>query len=360
MKKFNYSFQGLRGIFALGVLFSHCYFLSDFAQSAFIYDTFLRKLANVDFFFVISGFFAIQSNLNGVTFKQYITKKLIRIYPLYFILLIFFVGMRFMENDMSTLSDWLYLGLNLLLMQNWGGIGAMNKFYMVSWFLSSLLFCYIIVYWLIRIKNKNESQFWKMLYIVTPILLVLKCLAAFAFPTGNVGYYLCYLFPLSGLTNFLIGILVARLCDKINFNFNNKCSLSLQLISIVFLLLSFFAKSFFPVNYGRAFLMLPATAFIVFAFSTETNFSKYVFGNKFLLFLGNISFEIYLLHNLFLSIVNKLSIFNFISNKFSPFITLLICIIAIILCAQIYTIVYNMLVEKLKRLETDRNGKIKN
>lgn len=352
MKKINYSFQGLRGLFALGVMFSHCYFLKDFAQSSIIFNSALCKLANVSFFFMISGFFTIQSKSADIPFWQYIKKKMLRIYPLYIIVLALFVGINFLKNNISTFIDWIYLGLNISLLQGWGGLAAVGKFYTIAWFLSSLLFCYIIGYWLIKLKNQNDGLFWKLLYILTAVLLLFKCFTAFFLPTDDLGYYLCCLLPLAGFTDFLIGALLAHLY-KSKTAFTPKAQMFFQIFSFAILILSFFMKLHLPINYSRAFLMIPANVLLILAFSTETVFSKKVFGNKFMLFLGNISFEVYLIHFIVISLITKLNFFNIISLRISPFLTLLLCVLITILCAQIYKRIYNY-VTKIFKLFGDR------
>ena len=75
-KKINLSFQGLRGIFALGVLFSHCYFLADHPSTEYVFNNLLCKLANANFFFVISGF--LLANSNNVLFDFLSTGEYMR------------------------------------------------------------------------------------------------------------------------------------------------------------------------------------------------------------------------------------------------------------------------------------------
>ena len=351
MKKINYSIQGLRGLFALGVLLSHCSFLGNYAQSASSYDNIFSKLANVSFFFILSGFFALKSQSGSVKFFEFLKKKMFRIYPLYLMILLVVVAFKILTSSFETSPDKMVsLLLNIFLLQGWGGLSAATGFYTVSWFLSSLIFCYIVGYWLCKLIKSNPSKAWLLIYSLAAILIAFKCIAAICFPNSNTGYYLCYLFPPAGLADFLLGMIIAQHINKLKLN--DRTILMLQIAAIAVLIVSYMLKLWLPRNYCRAFLMIPANILIVLSFNIETAFSKVAFGNKIMAFIGDISFEIYLSHVLIISMLSKIPIFNRVSASVSPFLTLILFICICVLCAYIYKVVFKWITQKMSKKHT--------
>lgn len=334
------SIQGLRGLFAIGVLLSHCYFLNDSPFSAGIFEGALQKLANVSFFFIAAGFFFIQSSSTRLPLLPFLKKRLSRIYPLHLLTLLARVALLFLGGSL-TLG--LPLVMNALLLHTWiPSVEIATSFNTVSWFLSSLLFCYLAGYFVVRIKNE------KILYLITGLLLAYKTALAILMPTDNAGYYWCYLCPLAGFGDFMLGISLATVLKKRK----PSASLFLQLFSLALLAVSFLLKNYLPANYCRAFLMLPANTLLLAAFSSETKFSAAVFGNKALCFLGDVSFEIYLLHTSVISVLTGVSLFNRISQIITPFGSLALLIGLCIIAALIYQYVISFVTKLFAKKQT--------
>ncbi len=325
------SIQGLRGLFAIGVLLSHCYFLSKSPVSAAIFDGAFQKLANVSFFFMAAGFFFLRSSATQLPFFGFIKKKLIRIYPLHLLTLL--------ARVVLSPAFGLPLVLNALLLQTWvPNVEIATSYNTVSWFLSSLLFCYIAGYFLAKIKNRN------LLYVITGVMLAYKITLALLFPSAESGYYWCYLCPLAGFADFMLGISLAQFLKDRRL----PAVLPLQIVSLVILVASFVLKAHLPENYCRAFLMLPANTLLLAAFSSETKFSEIALGNKVLCFLGDVSFEIYLLHTSIISIMS-MSVFTLIANRFTPFANLVLLIGLSIAASLIYQYVISFIFKKLTK-----------
>lgn len=344
----NYSFQGLRAIFAIGVLFSHCYFLAEYTQSQIIFDVFLRKTANVSFFFMISGFFLVESVMRTSKFSEFIKKKLVKIYPLHIVLLAVLVGKQVISGgfDFSPLGTVKALS-SALLLQTWiPNVGVATSYNTVSWFLSSLLFCYVVGYWIARLVLSNKAKCWNIVYILTGILLAYKIVIAVLLPVGDLGYYLCYLCPVAGLSDFLIGVIIWHNVKKVK-----TANAFLQAGAIMLILGTFVLKNFVPANFSRAFLTIPANILLIIAFANETNLFKKLLGNKVLTFIGDLSFEVYLSHAIIISVLANMSIFVKTSTELSPFITLLLLIGICLLFAFIYKKVYEIVVKNIEKVK---------
>ena len=65
------------------------------------------------------------------------------------------------------------------------------------------------------------------------------------------------------------------------------------------------------------------------------------FGNKALCFLGDVSFEVYLLHTSIISVLTGTSLFTQLSNRITPFVSLLLLIGLCIAASLIYKFAIN-------------------
>lgn len=360
----NKSVQGLRALFAIGVFLSHSYFLKEYAYSTAIFNSFFAKSAVVSFFFMISGFYLINLN-KDIKFGAYLKKKILRIYPLHLIIIIMMLTIKILGNafDFTSFKSWITLILNMCLLQTWSfSLTIATSFNTVAWFLSSLLFCYIVGYWLMKKVSAGETKEWKYTYIIAAILLVFKCIVALYHPNDNTGYYYCYLFPLAGMTDFLIGLIIAK--TTMNKEFSDNKRGTMQTLALLAIIITIYLKNYLPSNYCRAFLTIPATALIVTAFAKETRFSRLVFGNKLMVFIGDLSFEFYLIHSFAMSIIDKFGITKFIAANVSPFVALVVNMLLCMLGAFIYKNLAEWTIKKVENIkikpEVIEYGKQKN
>ena len=111
----NKAIQGWRGLFALGVLLSHCYFLADYEQSQTVFRS-LQELANVSFFFVVGGYFLAKSSSVNLKIWDFLKKRMIRIYPLHILVVLALVGIAILTG---TFKVDIALPLNILLVQTY-------------------------------------------------------------------------------------------------------------------------------------------------------------------------------------------------------------------------------------------------
>lgn len=206
-----------------------------------------------------------------------------------------------------SLKNYLTVFLHLMLMQTWvPDIEIATAYNTVSWFLSSLLFCYIVGYLILHIKDNYHAKNLGIIVrrVIILVFLTLKIIVAVIIPNGNDwGYYLTYLCPLATLPDFLLGFEIADCCYSIKLD--EKKLTVFQIFAIVFMIIMFSTKHFLPSNYTRAFYCIPFNIVLIISVIQETEFSKIFLGNRFLLFLGSISFEIYLIHDILITAFNK-------------------------------------------------------
>lgn len=119
MNKINTNnFDFLRVVFALTVALAHLIELSQI--NAFQnYSVFFNTRLAIDGFFVVSGFLIAKSYESNKNFKIYVAKRIKRIVPAYFFLILVcavlfsFISTHSFSNYFSSAQFWKYLGANL-------------------------------------------------------------------------------------------------------------------------------------------------------------------------------------------------------------------------------------------------------
>ncbi len=315
MKKANYlsSLTSLRGIAALLVILLHfnvfCFALAPWDGS---FDRFIQRgYLWVDFFFLLSGFImmhvyseSFKENVRG-NFKKFMQSRFARIYPLHIFSLLTMVALYFWYRTNFTLypSDYLYtfnfhaIWAQLLLVQ------SMGLFKNLSWVSAS---------WSISVE-------WWM-YVVFPFLLIpfrkitdwKKIFLFFGVISGYL-FVIYYLYPLSLATNgsldprkytldvtydfgfvraffgFFFGMLLYELY-RIGWGrryLKKDIVWLLSVIGIVLLMTSFSMPDLVPII---------ALAVLILVSVYAEGFGKRILNIKPLVYLGDISYSLYLMH----------------------------------------------------------------
>ncbi len=256
------------------------------------YTSFIFTQANVgvSYFFVLSGFVMIiaygeQSNIN---FWNYIKNRFARIYPVYLLAIILLTAIKSF-NDINKFD----LILNLLMLQSWVPGKALSINY-TGWSLSVELFFYIMFPILLNSlyskKSLKKITIWIILFfVISQILyhLIINGVLELTYYKIRDIYY----FPLMHFNEFLIGNLTGLFFIKrLKNNQRNYKFLILFTIFILILLLRF--PTIF--NYHNGFLSIIYAPMIILISLSNDKFTKFI-SRKFFIFLGEISFGIYIL-----------------------------------------------------------------
>ena|GEM_PF-1027303 len=286
--------EGLRAIAIIAVLINHLN--SEFFPGGYL---------GVDLFFVISGFVVSRSldTASNVSLTNYLaefySKRLKRLFPallLSYILITLVATFFFDGLGKSTLRTGgaALLGLsNLYLIRintDYFGLGSEFNLFLPTWSLGvEEQFYFFFPFFLFWLKSKKRTIVgWH--FVVVAISFVV--FVSFHYTSKNYQYY----FPLSRLWELLIGSLLYFYAKNHNYNLKNKWIIPMFL---VLLFLTFFiTDSYFSI---AAPLVCLISAGLIYA-TTKTN--SVILNNPLMLYIGKISYSVYLYHFAVLKLIN--------------------------------------------------------
>ena len=320
--------QSLRFFFIILVVLSH------YIGSSFDFG----GECGVSFFFMLSGFvlsLAYSERIAKGSFstKPFVVKQWIKIYPLH---ILTFIVMFALDIRLEKYCDIMAVIANILLLQSW--VPA-DSFYFVanspSWFLCDILFFYVVFSSLNKYILRSDNR--KLLAISLVVILLYICMM-FVLPTYLVNPIL-YANPLTRLLDFIVGIILYKLYISDNGialrdKLNGKSFLTVSLMELSVILLVVITAIVYPHLPQRvrtvSIFWLAIPLFIFFFAMTDKHsgvISRFLQG-KTMLWLGNISFSIYIIHAPVLRIFNSISVHTGIADStlvhFILFITILI------------------------------------
>lgn len=278
------NFDFLRVIFASTVAIAHFIELSEI-ESLKPYKTFFNTRLAINGFFIISGFLIAKSYENSETVKKYIYKRIKRIVPAYFVLIIFcavffsFISSNSFTDYFFSAQFWKYLIANLTF-QNYlepclPGVFGGNPICTINgalWTIKIEEAYYLLVpvfYWLVKSKKIN-------IYFLSLFVFLTSIIYFNYFVSINM-YRIAKQLP-GALAFFMVGMI-----------FYKKFSLLLKWKHYIILpcLLLFFLEQYLFITH----ILKPITfGFIVFytaySFKWLNNFGKF----------GDFTYGIYIYH----------------------------------------------------------------
>lgn len=312
----NNCFTLLKYVFAFYIVFHHFLVITSHVD-------YINPGIFVNGFFIISGFLIFNSYIHSNELKLYAQKRIKRIYPPYFITILFCVilGLTITSLDykiyiFSPLT-WKYITSNLLFLNfvqpTLPGVFENNELpYMDAslWTLKVEILFYVtvpIVYYLFRYIKVNTiilgvSLFSMIYYIITNILFNV---------TNNIIFYSLSHQIFGMLSYFYIPVLI--LLNQQKFKKYHKL---LLIISVIIFVLSY---TVFPV-----FTYLEPITLSIIILSIALYFKKLSFSYKW----KDISYEIFLLH---FPIIQTLATLSYFKNNI--YIMFIASIIVILLCS---------------------------
>ena len=334
--KYRPEIDGLRAIAVISVIIYHLN--ENWLPGGFL---------GVDIFFVISGFLITgiiitEIQQNSCSFKQFYTRRSKRIYPAFITvmaLVSFIASAIFIYNDFNKLRKTIELAIAFLsnfylgLTQGYFDLSANENPALHIWSLAVEEQYYLIFPLILTLAYKKFREI-KVLFIITLILFFILLSTSFipasfykeVLHQPNI-YYLSNLrFP-----ELLLGSLLAI------YHCSNKIQLSTQVSNIMAILSTLLLFScLFIMNNDIAFipgitLILPCifTALIIHN-TSQNNIIKLCLSNKAIVFIGKISYSLYLYHWIFIALAYYITGEKQINNQSIAIVTVLTIIFSVL------------------------------
>ena len=284
---------GMRAYAALGVFLIHS---GGFGLRQF--STYTDRI--VDFgkygvvaFFVISAFTICMSveKEKIFSFKNYILKRFFRVAPMYYLVLIiaFLLGGNTYYAQLFNVENDIFSLLYHFSFLNWLNVGHQNNLIGVEWSVPIEFSYYLVIpIFLMFLKNNKTLLFITLILsafiIIFGDLLYINSSSKISFHWSLIKYLFSFVFGI------FIYIIFTTTDFFLNFKYSKLFLLILILAFVTYIIMDFQFKDFFATIF---------VGFIILACQCKSAISTFLFENKLIQYLGNISYSIYLIHMIF-------------------------------------------------------------
>jgi len=268
--------QAIRGIAALLVALFHVRYLFNYEKLSMGDILFGSGAIGVDLFFVISGFIMVYTTKNNTKPIDFISKRIIRIFPVYFVASIAYV---LIFNGIESFLDFSFVHYFIKSVFFYDS----NPILYVGWSLNYEMYFYLVFGLMLFFRDYSflfTISFFILSVIIVPIVFQIK----FLHPYLNIMVN-------NRILEFLAGMIIAKIY-QLGYRLPKFMSIFLLVISFVFwLYVYFFLKS----PNDSFYMWGSSSALLIFSLMM---FNSYVSikVNRILIFFGNISYSMYLWH----------------------------------------------------------------
>lgn len=269
----------------------------------------------VEIFFILSGYmmaYNYSDRIMPANWKysfQYMISKAKKFYFLHFItlmLMVAYLGRNFIlhreyPGGLGQFGTDLILNVTLLKSWYWPSAFSFNG---VTWFLSSILFAYLLIPKLVNLSRQKLKK--GGVGLLFTVILVAKIVVDTCVYKMNMNPFpqtiSFYTLPAYRFLDFLIGYLAYLLLGNHEGNKWKTWNISTYQC-LVFLGYIISCRVFDSIWVPGEFLIL--TIVLIHSFTLNGGIFDKVFGNRVLVYLGNISFELYIIHNVIINILGS-------------------------------------------------------
>lgn len=341
------NFQGLRGVAIILVVISH------YSVSGNQIIGYMGALG-VSIFFMMSGYLLIYHNYNKsekLQIIKYVKRKLIKFYPLHLLTLVLCIPLEmrsyFAQKNTNIL---IAFPCNLFLIQSWiPERDVYFSFNEVSWYLSTNMFLVLLspfVVWLFK-RYIKERSIWKNIFLMSSFVLFEYGWNLFVTAYGfDKAHWLVYICPLVRVADLLLGgvcCIISKYMEEKITQRNIKDIVSIAMIVcscfsviVIFILKIGLYKGFFLVAIWSIEIIVLLVGISIS--DGDTIIERVLFNNKVILWIGDLSFQIFLFHQF---------INTYVQTIFSKFCSINILLIRII--ALVITLICSLIWSKLEK-----------
>ncbi|WP_433306481.1 acyltransferase family protein [Actinoplanes sp. CA-030573] len=294
------SLTGLRFIAAFAVFGFHISVIELFADpdgAPGVLDYLFRQGATgVSFFFVLSGFVLCWSARPGDSMRRFWRRRAAKVYPNHFVTALFAL---LLAVAAGAVSFWA-VSTNFLLLQAW--VPDEKVYYGLntpSWSLSCEALFYLCFPLLLRAVDRLPRRGLWPATVATFAAVCAMPLVALALP-DDLHYWFVYVFPPVRMLEFVAGILLARIVQKglwIRWGVLPAATLAIA---------AYFASGYLPLGFSYvAGTVVPLALLIPAVATSDLHPGRSILRTRTMIWLGEISFAFYLVHQLAIRIVDR-------------------------------------------------------
>lgn len=321
----------------------------------------------VDFFFLISGFLYgykfFDEEISYKDVKKFMLGKIKKLYPIYLLMIFLFLPWGGLTHLKTCLTEFLVKFLLCISMTQSFAINLNYSYAFNSptWFISTFMFLMLVTIPLCIIYKKIiKNRISGMIAIV--ILFLLNIIYVNIIRSINVPLTtFLYVFPTCRIFEFSIAIIfgfIMKMSDNDIKKIRDKKWMFTFLEFLTILMLLFSLKrlpSLFPKYYNTLIWVIPNL--LIFAvFSCDGGYLSKFLGNKIFVYLGNLTFSAYIVHQyVFLNYYTIPGINDFMGTKNKIISFSYILFICFLLASIIDKIDFNNYLKDLKKLVKTKN-----
>jgi peptidoglycan/LPS O-acetylase OafA/YrhL len=300
------SLTGLRFIAAGMVFFFHAAYEGLFSDSAsqrgFMAIFGQGGWTGVGFFFILSGFVLTWSSRPSDTARRFWRRRICKIYPNHVVTFVVALVVLLGTAAVNVYDAF----LNLFLLHAWSPeLLTEVSVNPVAWSLSvEALFYFSFPLWIKLIRRIRPERLWPYAIAIMALVWLVPLLAnllpsepkPFFAPISEWQFWFIYVLPPMRVLDFVLGMLLAQIVLKKRW-INLGIVPALALVVVGYVLPSFLPWSFRLV----ACTIIPLALLIPAVAVADTTGQWSPFRSRVMVFLGDISFALYLWHRLVLS-----------------------------------------------------------
>jgi peptidoglycan/LPS O-acetylase OafA/YrhL len=307
-----------------------------------IWSKYQTGYLGVTFFFILSGFI-LAYNYRGKLdiqhsegIKVFYAARIAKIFPVH--LLTFFFAIPyyfFIPLEHETVLYVLQAITNISLIHGFIPFGNVS-FNGVSWSLSAEMFFYsffpFLLIFLTRYKIGIKS---KLIIICLLWLASILMIMVFFQENNSLNTWFTYFFPVIRSVEFTVGVILGLIFIDIKSKFIKIPGFIFSIMEILSLFIILFVvinSLYFMQNIRFSLIFVPFLSLLIITFAFQKGVVSKLLSNRILVYLGEISFSFYMVHNLVLSYI----LFLWKPNINTSILLLVCLIISLIMSSFLY------------------------
>jgi peptidoglycan/LPS O-acetylase OafA/YrhL len=261
----------------------------------------------VSFFFILSGFI-LSLNYDDrllsrqVTFREFWVARIARVYPLHLATLLIALGLvvegteQWKDFFADPAASTVMFLTNASLLHAFVPIPEYFFSYNVpSWSISDEMFFYFAFPFIIFlfVRNKVLLRFGWLLFLAVPVVMY--------YSLDNSHHPFMYINPFFRIVDFILGITLHQVYKRGFFSgvFKSKVGATfMELLAFGVFGVVFYYHNDVPMGYRFSWYYWVPMAMIIYSFAHQNGYLSAVFSTRAWVWLGEISFSFYLIHQL--------------------------------------------------------------